>query len=101
MKCNTMMLQKPPARGGRQPLAVALRRIRARPDGGVRGRACDPGPGLRASATRGGREVPEALEDVITILKAAAYAIPRGAPNAEWGQKFFATMAKPENQGRV
>lgn len=34
------------------------------------------------------------------VLKAAAYAIPRGAPNAEWGQKFFATMAKPENQGK-
>ncbi len=31
---------------------------------------------------------------------AAAYAIPRGAPHAEWGQKFFATMAKPENQGK-
>ncbi|MER2622811.1 MULTISPECIES: ABC transporter substrate-binding protein [Pseudomonadota] len=34
------------------------------------------------------------------ILKAAAYAIPRGAPHAEWGQRFLATMAKPENQGK-
>jgi len=34
------------------------------------------------------------------ILKAAAYAIPKGAPNAELGQQLFAIMAKPENQAK-
>ena len=34
------------------------------------------------------------------ILKAAAYAIPKGAPNAEYGQQLFAIMAKPENQAK-